>query len=120
MGAKTSRPRTSDFDSGVRTIKAPLTLFRTESSSSSRVRPGVKASQWVAAFAPSATPRDIIEALHGAFAKAATTPELQDAFEKGGMKVPAQSSLENEKFWLREEMANWKRVVDELRITLEE
>ena len=82
--------------------------------------PGVKASQWVAAFAPSATPREIIEALHEAFAKAAATAELQDAFEKGGMKVPAQASLENEKSWLREEMANWKRVVDELRITLEE
>ena len=53
--------------------------------------PGVKASQWVAAFAPSAIPRDIIEALHGAFAKAATTPELQAAFENGGMNVPAQS-----------------------------
>ena len=82
--------------------------------------PGVKASQWVAAFAPSATPREIIKALHGAFAKAAATSELQDAFEKGGMKVPTQSSLATEKTWLREEMATWKRVVDELHITLEE
>ena len=82
--------------------------------------PGVKASQWVAAFAPSATPREIIDTLHGAFAKAAATPELQEAFEKGGMKAPAQSSLENEKTWLRDEMAGWKRVVEELRITVEE
>jgi tripartite-type tricarboxylate transporter receptor subunit TctC len=82
--------------------------------------PGVKASQWVAAFAPAATPREIIETLHSAFAKAATAPELQEAFEKGGMKIPAQSSLEQEKSWLREEMAIWKRVVEELRITIEE
>jgi tripartite-type tricarboxylate transporter receptor subunit TctC len=82
--------------------------------------PGVKASQWVAAFAPSATPREIIDTLHGAFAKAAATPELQDAFEKGGMKAPSQSSLENEKIWLRDEMAGWKRAIEELRITVEE
>jgi tripartite-type tricarboxylate transporter receptor subunit TctC len=82
--------------------------------------PGVKAVQWVAAFAPSATPRDIIETLHSAFAKAAATPELQDAFEKGGMKTIPQSSLEQEKSWLRDEMAGWKRVVEELRITLED
>ena len=82
--------------------------------------PGVKASQWVAAFAPSATPREIIDTLHDAFAKAAVTPELQEAFEKGGMKSRSQSSLEQEKIWLRDEMAGWKRVVDELRITVEE
>ena len=82
--------------------------------------PGVKASQWVAAFAPSATPREIIVSLHTAFAKAATAPELQEAFEKGGMTIPAQSSLEMEKTWLRDEMANWQRVVDELHIAVEE
>lgn len=82
--------------------------------------PGVKAAQWVAAFAPSATPHEIIETLHNAFAKAAGTPELLEAFEKGGMNSPARSSLEQERDWLRDEMATWKRIVDELRITLED
>ena len=82
--------------------------------------PGVKASQWVAAFAPSGTPREIIELLHGAFEKATDMPALREAFEKGGMNLPVRASLEQEKTWLRDEMANWKRVVEELRITLED
>ena len=45
--------------------------------------PGVKAIQWVAAFAPSATPPEVIETLHQAFAKAAGGPELQAAFRQG-------------------------------------
>jgi tripartite-type tricarboxylate transporter receptor subunit TctC len=82
--------------------------------------PGVKAAQWVAAFAPSATPHDIIETLHGAFAKAAAAPDLQEAFKRGGMKTAAQSSLDEAKTWLKDEMAGWKRVVDEIGIVVEE
>jgi tripartite-type tricarboxylate transporter receptor subunit TctC len=82
--------------------------------------PGMRASQWVAAFAPSGVPPDIVETLHRAFLKAMTVPEMQDAFARGGMLVPRQASLEDPRGWLREEMASWKRDVDDLHIVVEE
>ena len=82
--------------------------------------PGMRASQWVAAFAPSGVPPDIIETLRKAFLKAMTVPDMQEAFARGGMLVPRQASLEDPRGWLREEMASWKRDVDDLHIVVEE
>jgi tripartite-type tricarboxylate transporter receptor subunit TctC len=82
--------------------------------------PGMRASQWVAAFAPSGVPPDIVETLRKAFLKAMTVPEMQEAFARGGMLVPRQASLEDPRGWLREEMASWKRDVDDLHIVVEE
>lgn len=82
--------------------------------------PGMRASQWVAAFAPSGVPPDIIETLRKAFHKAMTVPDMQEAFARGGMLVPRQASLEDPRGWLREEMASWKRDVDDLHIAVEE
>jgi tripartite-type tricarboxylate transporter receptor subunit TctC len=82
--------------------------------------PGVRASQWVAAFAPSAVPAEIVEILHHAFVSAAGAPQMQDAFQKGGMAAPAQASVGDAKAWLREEMAGWKRDIEELDIVVDE
>ena len=82
--------------------------------------PGMRASQWVAAFAPSGVPPDIVETLRKAFLKAMTVPDMQEAFARGGMLVPRQASLEDPRGWLREEMASWKRDVDDLHIVVEE
>ena len=82
--------------------------------------PGVRASQWVAAFAPSAVPAGIVEALHSAFVRAAGAPEMQEVLQKGGMTAPAQSSVSDANAWLREEMASWKRAIEELRIVVDE
>ena len=82
--------------------------------------PGMRASQWVAAFAPSGVPPDIIETLRKAFLKAMTVPDMQEAFARGGMLVPRQASIEDPRGWLREEMASWKRDVDDLHIAVEE
>src|SRR6266850_353974 len=82
--------------------------------------PGVRASQWVAAFAPSAVPAEIVETLHNAFMRAASVPEMQEAFRIGGMAAPTQSSVSDARAWLREEMASWKRDVAELDIVVDE
>jgi len=82
--------------------------------------PGIRASQWVAAFAPSGVAPDIIETLRQAFARAMTAPETHEAFERGGMVVPARTSLEDPKAWLRNEMASWKRDVEDVGIVVEE
>ena len=80
--------------------------------------PGVKATQWTAAFAPSGVPREIVDTLHKAFVKAAATPAIQEAFEKGGMVVPRQSSVEDAQAWLREEMASLAKDIKDANITV--
>jgi tripartite-type tricarboxylate transporter receptor subunit TctC len=82
--------------------------------------PGMRASQWVAAFAPSAVPSEIVDTLRQAFLKAMAVPEMQEAFARGGMVVPRRTSLDDPKGWLREEMASWKRDVEDLQIVVEE
>jgi tripartite-type tricarboxylate transporter receptor subunit TctC len=74
----------------------------------------------VAAFAPAATPAHVVETLHGAFAAAVDVPEVQEAFQKGGVVSPPKGSLADAKAWVEQEMAMWKRVVDELGIVVEE
>jgi tripartite-type tricarboxylate transporter receptor subunit TctC len=82
--------------------------------------PGIRAAQWVAAFTQSAVAPEIVETLRTAFVKAMTVPEMREAFERGGMVVPRPFALEDAKGWLRDEMASWKRDVDDVGIVVEE
>jgi tripartite-type tricarboxylate transporter receptor subunit TctC len=82
--------------------------------------PDVRPIQWSAAYAPAGVPAPVIETLHDAFAKAATAPEMHEAFVKGGMLATAGSSLPDAQAWIRDQMAGWRRVVDELQITVED
>ena len=82
--------------------------------------PGIRASQWVAAFAPAAVAPEIVETLRTAFLKAMAVSEMQEAFARGGMVVPRQSALEDAKGWLRDEMASWRRDVEDIGIVVEE
>jgi tripartite-type tricarboxylate transporter receptor subunit TctC len=65
-------------------------------------------------------PLEIIETLNRAFAQAMSTSEMRAAFERGGMVPPRYNTLEDAKAWLRDEMASWKRDVEELGIVVEE
>src|SRR6476661_6730647 len=82
--------------------------------------PGIRASQWVAAFAPAGVTSDIVETLRHAFVQAMVVPDMRDAFERGGMVVPSQSSHDDPRGWLRNEMTNWKRDVEDVGIVVEE
>jgi len=82
--------------------------------------PDMRATQWTAAFAPSGVPREIVETLHKAFVKASSSPTLQAAFEKGGMVVPNQSSVDDAQAWLRDEMANLAKDIKEANIVVEQ
>src|SRR5215813_11513821 len=82
--------------------------------------PGMRAAQWVAAFAPSAVPADVVETLRKAFVASMSVPEMQAAFARGGMVVPRRSALADAKGWLRDEMASWRRDVQDTGIVVEE
>jgi tripartite-type tricarboxylate transporter receptor subunit TctC len=82
--------------------------------------PGMRAAQWVAAFAHSSVPPEIIETLHKAFAQAMTAPALQEAFVRGGMLAPKHASLDETRAWIKDEMASWKRDIGDVGIVVEE
>jgi tripartite-type tricarboxylate transporter receptor subunit TctC len=81
---------------------------------------GFHPSQWSAAFAPAGVPREIIDKLHNAFAEAAKTPELQAIFEKSGMMVPVDKSVDDARAWLRKEMETWRRDIANAGIKVDE
>lgn len=80
---------------------------------------GIRAAQWTAAFAPAGVPREIIEMLHAAFAKAATAPEVQEAFQKGGNATPPRGTVEDARAWLKDEMAGWRRDIADINLVME-
>ena len=82
--------------------------------------PGLRAAQWVAAFAPSGVPREIVETLHNALVRASKVPEMQDKFRKGGMVAPQQASVDDARAWLQEEMASWRRDLPEAGIVVDQ
>ena len=63
---------------------------------------------------------DIVETLRHAFVQAMAVPDMRDAFERGGMVVPPQASLDDPRGWLRNEMTSWKRDVEDVGIVVEE
>ena len=65
-------------------------------------------------------PPEIVETLRNAFLKAMTVAEMQEAFGRGGMVVPRQSWLDDPKAWIREEMASWKRDIEDTGIVVED
>jgi tripartite-type tricarboxylate transporter receptor subunit TctC len=82
--------------------------------------PGFHPSQWNAAFAPAAVPRDIIDKLHDAFAEAAKTPEMQAYFEKGGLTAPTDKNADDARAWLKREMEVWRRDIADAGIKVDE
>jgi tripartite-type tricarboxylate transporter receptor subunit TctC len=82
--------------------------------------PGVRAAQWVAAFAPAGVPAEIIEVLRKSMVGAMGVAERQQAFMRGDMILPRKPSLADPKVWLQEEMASWKRDIDDTGIVIED
>jgi tripartite-type tricarboxylate transporter receptor subunit TctC len=82
--------------------------------------PGFHPSQWNAAFAPAAVPRDIIDKLHDAFAEAAKTPKMQAYFEKGGLTAPTDKNADDARAWLKREMEVWRRDIADAGIKVDE
>jgi tripartite-type tricarboxylate transporter receptor subunit TctC len=71
---------------------------------------GVEVSLWYALFAPAATPRDVVDKLAAAVARATKDPGVRESLRKQGAdpvgNTPAQFSA-----YLREELARWSEVV---------
>jgi tripartite-type tricarboxylate transporter receptor subunit TctC len=78
--------------------------------------PGVGTAAWQALFAPGGTPKEILETLRTAVADAMQAAPVVSAFDKQGFNVVATNSLDEAKTWLGDEMNNWRKITQEVKI----
>jgi tripartite-type tricarboxylate transporter receptor subunit TctC len=71
---------------------------------------GVEVSLWYALLAPAATPREIVEKLSSAVARAAQDPGIREQLRKQGADPVGNTPAEFNAY-LREELARWTEVV---------
>jgi len=77
--------------------------------------PGVELSNWIAAYAPKGTPKDVVAKLNAAFAAAANEPAVRERIAGLGMEIPARDQQTVDSFagYLKSEMQKWGAVVRE-------
>jgi tripartite-type tricarboxylate transporter receptor subunit TctC len=80
--------------------------------------PGFETESWVAMFAPAATPRAVIERLHGTLAKLLAEPAVRARFEAQGCELVASTPEELGRV-VREDQAKWARIIQKKNITIE-
>ncbi|MET0658360.1 MAG: tripartite tricarboxylate transporter substrate binding protein [Steroidobacteraceae bacterium] len=72
--------------------------------------PGYEALIWQGVLAPAATPKTIVDRLHGEIVKALASPELQKQFNAAGV-IPISSTPGEFHAYLKSEAAKWAGVV---------
>jgi len=82
--------------------------------------PGVGTLQWLALFAPSGVPAEVIETLHKAAFAAANSPAVIEKLKVQVMRAVPTKSPAEAKAWLADEMALWRKIVAEVKIDLPE
>lgn len=80
--------------------------------------PGFETQSWVAMFAPAATPRAVIERLHGTLARIASDPAVRERFEAQGCEL-AGGTPEDLARVVREDQAKWARIIRDKHISIE-
>ena len=80
--------------------------------------PGFETESWVAMVAPAATPRPVIDRLHGTLTKMFTDAAIREKFEAQGCEIVAGSPEDLGRV-LREDQAKWARIVKAKNITVE-
>jgi tripartite-type tricarboxylate transporter receptor subunit TctC len=82
--------------------------------------PGVGSGLWGALYAPSATPRPILEQLHKGMLAALATEPVQSAFKKQMIRAAPNPTLEAAAEWNRRENAYWLKLTTEIKVELAE
>lgn len=81
--------------------------------------PDVGTIAWNGMFAPSATPRPVLEALHRAAVAALATDAAKAALLKQGFNIVPSASLDEARTWLTNEIAAWKTITSAVKIETE-
>lgn len=82
--------------------------------------PGIGTSNWSMMFAPAATPRPVLEALHAAVTKALDSEPLKQSYAKQVMYPTPSGSIDEARDWLRAETDRWRRVTQEVKLDIEQ
>jgi tripartite-type tricarboxylate transporter receptor subunit TctC len=75
---------------------------------------GVEAPSWYAIVAPAATPRPIVDKLHGELAALSTQPDFQALFRKQALE-PTSKTPEEFAVFLRGENEKWSKIVKAIK-----
>jgi tripartite-type tricarboxylate transporter receptor subunit TctC len=73
---------------------------------------------WSALYAPAATPRDVLEALHKGVVQALKSEAVQTTFRKQMIKAVPNASIEDAQAWNAAEVDYWKKLADEVKVEL--
>lgn len=82
--------------------------------------PDVGSDHWQVMFAPAGTPREILDTLHKAIADAVQAPGVLEAFARSTIFAPPRLTREQSIAWMRDEFAKWRKIIDELKIEVED
>jgi len=77
--------------------------------------PGLDLSNWLGAYAPKGTPKDVVAKLSNAFSVAMADPAVRQRIEAQGMEVPPPEQQTPEGFavYLKSEMDKWGAIIRE-------
>lgn len=71
---------------------------------------------WNGLFAPAATPKPVLEALHAIVMKALSSPDVTEKFAKQKMDIAPNKTLADAKTWLDGEIKHWKTITNAVKI----
>jgi tripartite-type tricarboxylate transporter receptor subunit TctC len=71
---------------------------------------------WSALYAPSKTPKDVLETLQRITVQALNSSEVQEAFGKQMIHAIPNTSLADAEAWNKQESERWKRVTEQVKI----
>ena len=81
--------------------------------------PDVGTIAWNGMFAPAATPRPVLEALHRSAVAALTSDTAKAALVKQGFIIAPSKSLDDARTWLANEIKSWQTIAKAVKIETE-
>jgi tripartite-type tricarboxylate transporter receptor subunit TctC len=83
--------------------------------------PGVEVTNWLGAYAPKGTPKDIVAKLNAAFNAAMADAHVRERIAAQGLEIPAPEQQSPEAFaaYLKAEMDKWGAVIRESGIKVQ-
>jgi tripartite-type tricarboxylate transporter receptor subunit TctC len=78
--------------------------------------PEVGTIAWQGLFAAAATPREVLEKVRSATARALQAPAAKQTLEQQAFNIVPTNSLDEAKSWFAAEMSGWRKVTQEVKI----
>lgn len=82
--------------------------------------PGVGTAAWQALFAPAGTPHAVLDKLRQAMTEAMKEPSVVNTFQQQDFNIVPTHSLDEAKTWLADEIRNWRKITEEVKIDIPE